>query len=522
MTVTIIPRRKMLRGAALWGGAALAALSPVRKVLAKPVFINDPFQLGVACGDPVADGFVIWTRLAPDFFDPMALAPEAIPVSWEVAADAAMKKIVSRGTVLAHPELAHSLHVDVRGLAPQREYFYRFSSGSAVSRIGRGHTWPTPRVPVERVKFAVASCQHYEQGYFSAYRDMIAQNPDFIVHLGDYIYEISWGTTVRHSPVGEAYTLPEYRLLHALYKSDPDLQAAHAHCPWLFMWDDHELANDYAKDQAEKTLDPVVFQKRRAAAFQAYYEHMPVRASVMPNAEGQSVLFQRLNYGDLMEIILPDLRQFRDRIPCQTPETHAGRVVDLAQCPEIDDPARSFMGAAQERWFRDAFGRVESSWNVIAQTLMMVSLDQLPGPAMGIYTDNWGAYPAAKRRILDLIKSRNMRSVVSLGGDIHSFFAGEIKDDPANMASETLISEFVGSSITSESYNTKKFIAALSENPHIKFCDDRQRGYMLCSVDRKTFLTEMRVVDNVRIRESKCSSLKSFVVENGKPGPQPA
>ncbi len=521
MTNDILSRRALMQGAALWGGAALAALSPARRVLANPVFINDPFQLGVAAGDPVADGFVIWTRLAPDYFDPMALPPEAIPVAWEVATDAAMKKIVSRGKVLAHPEMAHSVHVDVRGLDPQRDYFYRFSAGGAVSRIGRGTTWPTPRMPVERVKFAVASCQHYEQGYFSAYRDVVAQNPDFIVHLGDYIYEISWGTTVRHVPVGDAFTLPEYRLLHAVYKSDPDLQAAHAHCPWLFMWDDHEVANDYSKEQSERVLDPVAFAKRRAAAYQAYYEHMPVRATVMPNADGQSVLFQRLNYGDLLEIALLDLRQFRDRIPCQN-DWHAGRVVAVAECAEISDPARSMLGAAQERWFSQAFGRVPSRWNVIAQTLMMAGIDEMPGPGQAVYTDNWGGYPASRKKILDLVKQRQLKSVVCLGGDIHSFFVGDVRDDIANPASETIMSEFVGSSITAESFNPLQFAAAMENNPQLKFYDDRPRGYMMCDVSKNIWRTDMRVVDNVRVRDGKFSTLKSFAVENGKPGAQPA
>jgi len=516
----LISRRTLMRGAAVWGAAALGTLSPFRRSVANPVFVNDPFQLGVASGDPTADGFVIWTRLAPDPYDPHALPPDAIQVRWEVATDAAMKKVVARGTALAHPELAHSVHVDVRGLDPGREYFYRFLSGMAVSRVGRTKTWPTPRTVADRVRFAVASCQHYGQGYFSAYRDMVAQNPDFILHLGDYIYELDAGTVVRRTPVPLAQTLTEYRLLHAVYKTDPDLQAAHAHCPWVVMWDDHEFANDYSKEGAERVRDPAVYAKQRAAAYQAYYEHMPVRASAMPDEDHAAIMFQNLNYGDLMELATLDLRQFRDRIPCQTPERSAGRLIDVAQCAELQDPKRSMLGAAQERWFRDSFGRWPMRWNVIAQTLMLAPFDQILGPARGVYTDNWGGYPTARQRVLNLVQERNLKNAVSLGGDIHSFFVSDIKENDDNPQSPTIMSEFVGTSITSESTIADLFKAVMPDNPHIKYWNDAQRGFMLFNVDRNVFRADMRVVESVRVRESAFGTQKSFVIENGKPGVQ--
>ena len=511
-----------MRGAAIWGGLALATLSPFRRAIANPIFTNDPFQLGVASGDPTADGFVIWTRLVPDIFDPQALSPEAIEVRWEVAADAAMKKIVQRGTALAHPELAHSVHVDVRGMEPGRDYFYRFMSGAAVSRIGRTKTWPTPRLQADDVRFAVASCQHYGQGYFTAYRDMIAQNPDFILHVGDYIYEVDGGTVVRRTPVASARSLTDYRLLHAVYKTDPDLQAAHAHCPWLMMWDDHEVSNDYSREGSERYQDPVEFAARRAEAYQAYYEHMPVRASAMPDADHKARMFQSVNYGDLMEMVILDLRQFRDRIACQTATSHGGRIIDLAQCEEARDPKRSMLGAEQERWFRNStFGKLPMMrWNVIAQTLMLASLDQVAGPGRGYYSDGWGGYPAARRRILDLVQERNLKSAVSLGGDIHSFFVSDIRESDDDPKSPLVMSEFVGTSITSESTNGPLFKAVMPDNPHIKYWDDARRGYMLFNVDRDTFRADMRAVENVRIRDSLVSTQKSFVVENGKPGLQ--
>ncbi|MBY0508957.1 MAG: alkaline phosphatase D family protein [Rhodospirillaceae bacterium] len=514
-------RRTLLRGAALWAAASAAGLGPVKRALAAPVFLNDPFQLGVASGDPVADGFVIWTRLAPDPFDPEALPPEAIQVAWEVATDEAMKKIVARGNVMARPDMAHSVHVDVRGLAPHHQYYYRFHCGPAVSRTGRALTLPTPRMPVDRLRFAFASCSHLEQGYFTAYRDMMKQDPAFMLHLGDYIYESSWGTPVRHHPGPEPVTLEGYRAYHAAYKMDPDLQAAHAHCPWFVTWDDHEVANDYSRNESETMPDPKEFLARKLAAYKAYYEHMPLRPYAAFDGS-QLSLYQRFYFGDLAEFNITDGRQYRDPIPCQSPEKKAGRVVDIAECAEYFDPNRTMFGKAQETWMKNGFAKSNTAWNVLAHALMFTSFDQILGPQRGVFTDSWGGYPSARRKLLDMIKQRNIPNVVTLAGDIHSFFVSDVKDNETDPASATLMSEFVGTSISSESFNTKLFNSLLPENPHIKFCDDTRRGYVMCDVTKDTWRTDLRVVDNVRVREGVFSTMKSFVVENGKPGPQAA
>ncbi len=516
-----VSRRSLLRGAALWAGASVAGFSPVRQARAAPIFLNDPFQLGVASGDAVADGFVIWTRLAPDPFDPQALPPEAIEVAWEVAADPAMKKIIAHGNVMARPDMAHSVHVDVRGLEPQRPYFYRFHCGPAVSRVGRAKTLPTPRVVVDRMKFAFASCTHLEQGYFAAYRDMVTQNPDFILHLGDYIYESSWGTTVRHHPGPEPQSLDDYRLYHAAYKLDPDLQAAHAHCPWFFTWDDHEVANDYSTAEAPTTMDPAAFTRRKLAAYKAYYEHMPLRPYAAFNGR-EMTMYQRVLFGNLAQFDITDGRQYRDAIPCQLPDWHAGRLLDIATCADYTNPSRTMLGKAQETWLRNGFARSDTRWNVLAHALMFTDFDQIVGPQRGAFTDSWGGYPAARRQILDVIKQRNVSNVVTLAGDIHSFFVSDVKDNPLDPQSATLMSEFVGTSITSESYNAALFNSLLPENPHIKFLDDTRRGYVMCDVTQNLWRSDLRVVENVRLRESAVNTYRSFVVENGKPGPQPA
>jgi alkaline phosphatase D len=510
-------RRRFIRDAALWG-AAIAA-TPIQKALAQlPSFINDPFQLGVASGDPIPDGFVIWTRLAPDPYDPKALPDAAIPVAWEVAADDKFKKIIQRGNVYARPELGHSVHVDVRGLEHGRDYFYRFTCGSAKSRVGRALTTSAPNVTVDRLKLGLASCQHYDQGYFTAYRDMIAQDPALIVHVGDYIYEVSWGQTIRHSPVADAITLADYRLQHAVYKLDEDLQAAHAHCPWLITWDDHEVDNDYANLTPEDEQDPAAFARRRAAAYQAFYENMPLRAMSVPNAEGGMQIFQRSNFGDLVEFDVLDLRQYRSAQACRTPGMRVGRVIDAATCPDFDDPNRSMLGAVQENWFRMNFGRTGARWNCIVQSLMMMNFDQVPGPGRGAYSDNWGAYGAARRKIVDVIAQRGLSNVVSLGGDIHSYFAGDVVADENNPLSTPVISEFVGTSITAESYNTKLFDSLMPENPNIKYVNDRLRGYVMCDVSRDVWNADFRVVEDARTRQPVFRSLAKFAVENAKPG----
>jgi alkaline phosphatase D len=514
-------RRTLLRGAALWAAVTAAGFGPVKRALAAPVFLNDPFQLGIASGDPVADGFVIWTRLAPDPFDPQALPDEAIPVAWEVAVDAAMKKIVASGQVYARPDMAHSVHVDVRGLEPHRPYYYRFHSGAAVSRTGRAVTLPAPGAAVDRLRFAFASCANFEKGYFDAYRDIAAQDPAFILHLGDYIYETVSANPLRPHPAPEPTTLEGYRLYHAAYKLDPDLQAAHAHCPWFFTWDDHEVANDYTKDESPATRDPAAFTARKLAAYKAYYEHLPLRLPALSNG-GPARLYQRVLYGDLAEFNITDGRQYRDRLPCTRPEWPGGRMIDVTACVDYDDPRRSLLGTAQEAWLNEGFARSGVRWNVLAHAQMFTAFDQIPGPPRGVFTDSWSGYPAARRRLLDMVQVRKVPNVISLAGDIHSFFVADVKADDFAKGAPALMSEFVGTSITSESFNPRLYETLMADNPSFKFCNGWHRGYALCDVGKDGWRVDLRAVKDVRERGSAVTTLKSFIVENGKAGAQNA
>jgi alkaline phosphatase D len=302
-----IERRTFVKLSGLSAAALIFGLGTfTEEAVARLRFSDYPFSLSVASGDPQPHGVVLWTRLAPH---PLAedgnggMPPLKVPVYWEIAEDEDFGEVERRGEVFARPELAHSVHVEVRGLDPDHEYFYRFRAGSEWSPTGRTKTAPAPGASVAELAFAFASCQMYEHGYYTAYRRMSEENLDLVVHLGDYIYEIgpnqyvaqSGNVRTHNSP--EIFTLPEYRNRHALYKTDEDLQAAHAAFPWIVTWDDHEVENNYADEvsqiDSEPDQDPEVFLRRRAAAYQAYYEHMPLRRTSVPQGPDMQ-LYRRL------------------------------------------------------------------------------------------------------------------------------------------------------------------------------------------------------------------------------------
>ena len=367
-------RRALLRQAGALAAACIAtqwsaAASAAGRVTRRGRFVAYPFPLGVASGDPVSDGFVIWTRIAPAPFDTLAFTDESVEVGWEIARDPSFRSIAAQGVEIARRALGHSVRAEARGLDPGRPYWYRFSlRGSDFSPIGRAWTAPPLNAVPAIFKIAHASCQHYEQGFFNAYDAMLADAPDLVLHLGDYIYESSWGKQVRRHDGPEPFTLEEYRARHALYKLDESLQAAHAMCPWLFTWDDHEVDNDYANSEAEDHAPRDQFLARRAAAYQAYFENMPLRWTAVPRA-AEMRLYQRSQFGALIELAIMDSRQYRSDHACGTLERGGGQVVPNS-CPELSDPARTMLGQDQERWLTGGFRRTGATWNVIgsAQT----------------------------------------------------------------------------------------------------------------------------------------------------------
>jgi alkaline phosphatase D len=516
------PRRFSRRALIARASALAAAAAPpvAAGATTAPRFLNYPFSLGVAAGEPTVDGFVIWTRLAPDPFDPEALPPEPVAVAWEVAADETFQTVVRAGQTLARPERAHAVHVELRGLAADRPYWYRFRAGGETSGIGRARTTVAAGSPLERFRFAFTSCQHYEQGFFSAYRHMVDDAPELIVHLGDYIYETSWGAPVRRHEGPEPTTLTEYRARHALYKLDPDLQAAHAACPWLVTWDDHEVDNDYAGPHSETFDDPEAFLRRRAAAYQAYFEHMPLRASATPR-EGEMRLYQRYLFGDLLTLHLLDIRQYRSDQACPADGIGGGRIVTRESCPELDDPTRTMLGEAQERWLLAGLGRARAHWNVIAQQTLFATLDQQPGDGAAVWSEGWSGYGPARERILAAVRDQAIGNLVVIGGDMHSFWVTDLKVDGRDSAAPALGSEFVCTSLAAAGPPETLFRPLLADNSHVRFYEGRRRGYAVCDVTRERWQTDFRVVDDIRRPDTRIETLASFAVESGRPGAQP-
>ena len=520
--MTGFSRRRFLRTASLMGLAAFSAplVATPGWIAGKPRFISYPFTLGVASGDPIATGFVLWTRLAPDPFDTGATGAEPIPVSYQVAEDEGFNRVVQKGAVVAYPENAHAVHVDVNGLRPGREYFYRFRTGDEISPVGRARTLPAFMSAVDRYRFAFCSCQNFTEGYFKAYRDMVAQDVELIVHLGDYIYERSYDEPLRRAPVREALDLPTYRAMHAAYKLDSDLQAAHAHTSWLFTWDDHEVDNDYAADQGENFENPVEFLKRRAAAYKAYYEHLPIRRAAAPIG-ADAVIFGRTHVGNLMEINMLDTRQYRTDQPCQTPEEGGWQLID-GKCEERFDPTRTILGEDQEKWLLSGMGRAGTKWNVMAQGMLFSKHDYKPGDGELIGSEYWDGYTVSREKVLSMFEKRQIANPIIIGGDVHANYVCDVKRDFDDPASKTVASEFVATSITSGNWYWQRNLPSIPENPHIKLYEGRYRGYTLVNVDDKAFTADLRNVGDVTVRDLEASTIKRFVVEDGVPGPQEA
>ncbi len=504
-------RRNVISG--LSAAVAWSMLRPADALaLGSPRFRADPFALGVASGEPSTDGFVLWTRLVGEN---LALLDEPeLPVGWEVSEDEGFRRIVNRGGAMAIRDLAHSVHAEIGGLRPGRPYWYRFHAGKAVSPTGR--TLTVPERP-ERLKVALTSCQHWENGYFAAYRDMIAGAPDLIVHAGDYIYESpSHGKAVRQFGADTPVDLAGYRARHALYKSDADLRAAHAAAPWLVTWDDHDVQNDYAGLIPEDGTTPEAFGRRRAAAYQSYFEHMPLRPSAMLG-EGGMQIYRRLAWGDLATFHVLDDRQYRSDQACPMPGKLGGRRV--SDCPEIDAEERTMLGPVQERWLDEGLAADKARWTVLAQQTGFSRLDLQPGPGEMISTEGWDGYGAARRRLTASLRRAAPRNPVFLGGDLHSFWACDVKADFNDPASPVIASEFVTSALAGGKLPPGLY-APGKEHAHIRFSDTAHQGYVRVTFSAAGIEADMRMIEDQANPASPSRSLQRFVVEDGRPGPR--
>jgi len=487
-----------------------------------PALTTDPFTLGVASGYPATDGVVLWTRLAPYPLAPDGgMPPVAYPVGYEVARDESFRDIVVKGEQYASPDWGHSVHTEVRGLEPGRPYWYRFLLGDAVSPVGRTRTAPVRESIVDRLRFAIASCQHYEHGYFSAWRHMLADDLDLVIFLGDYIYEGSWGAgAVRSHEGAEPMTLDQYRARHAHYRMDPDLKAAHAAYPWLLTWDDHEVENDYAADRSENDDEPAWFLARRAAAYQAYFEHMPLRRAQTPHGPWLR-LHLRQDWGRLASVHLLDDRQYRTQQPCPR-AGRAGSNQIQGDCPGRFHPQATLLGTRQEAWLTASLTGSDSAWHLLAQQTVMAAVDAAPGRPESFFSDGWDGYPLARRRLLEFIERAKVNNPVVLGGDAHSFWVNDLRPIFGEPNSTVVASEFVTTSVSSHGPPEERLRAVREEGPHIHFASGERRGYTRFTLTPKRLTADLRALLDVRDPQTDCETWSSWVVEDGRPGPRRA
>lgn len=467
-----------------------------------------PFGSGIASGDPSASGAVLWTRLDPAVLAPADAADRELAVRWEVATDDGFRRVVQSGEGRALPQLGHSVHVELDGLDPDAWYWYRFDVAGIASPVGRVRTAPEIGRAPERLRFAFASCQHFEHGYYTAYRHMVEEAPDLIVHLGDYMYESRWGTTVpeRLGDGSEPHTLEEYRNRYRTYRADPDLQAAHAACPWIVTWDDHEVDNNYAAGVPEDDQSFDAFLERRAAAYQAFYEFMPVRRSSMPSGPDMQ-LFRRVDFGDLASFHVLDTRQYRSDQACGD-----GR---KAMCAAALDPDRTLLGTAQEEWLAEGLAAAPGQWNVLAQQIRVAEAATVAeGGEDRFSMDMWDGYPAAKRRLLDLLAGS--ANPVVLTGDIHTHWAAELTRDASDPRSAPVGIELVGSSITSggDGEHVSELPASLQANAQIRYFEN-ERGYVSVTVEADACRADFRTVPYVTRPDAPLVTRASFVSEAG-------
>ena len=523
---------------ALAQAVAMAAMTPPPGGLrpAVPHWLTDPFALGVASGEPRTDSVLLWTRLYPGaprpgesatdheqtthFEDKSGLgAQHSCIVSYEIYDNEALKKPVRKGEFVTHAARAWSVHARINGLRPDRHYWYRFRCGNAVSPVGRTRTAPALDANVARLRLALASCQHYEQGRYVAHVDMARQDLDLVLFVGDYIYESTNPKyRLREHTGGVPKTLEAYRERHALYKSDADLRSCHAAHPWVCTWDDHEVDNDYAADQDRAYTQPGVFLARRAAAYQAYFEHMPV----WPGGPGGAYqrIHQHWQWGQLVDMWTLDCRQFRSAQPCRDPLRGGGRVV-LA-CDERDDPARTMLGAEQEAWLTQGMRAASGRWRVLAQGTQISSTGVDTPLGRTIYTDGWDGYTAARGRLLGMASESGAQNVLTLGGDVHQNVAANLRVVPNDPASPVVASEFVTTSVTSRGLSPAALDRIRASNPDIAHARSDERGYTLIDITPKQALATFRTTPFPAQAGASLGVQARYVVAHGRAGVEPA
>ena len=520
-------RRDLNRMALAW---ALTAWAGSRPVLAAgqrasgPDWQTNPFALGVASGQPRPDSVVLWTRLV--FADADAAQhSRAQTVLCEVFADEALRHPLRQWQVSTDARRGHSVHVVATGLQPGRHYWYRFACGSAQSVVGHTRTSPAPDARVQLLRIAQASCQHFEQGYYAAHREIAQRELDFVLFLGDYIYESSNPQyRIRAHTAGVPKTLEDYRLRHAQYKGDADLRACHAAHPWVMTWDDHEVVNDYANDQDNRYSDPAVFLKRRAAAYQAYFEHMPVRIGPDAHAPHQMRIHDRMAWGQLADLWTLDCRQYRDHQACPDPNRGGARVV--VGCDALQDTRRSMLGSGQEAWLMqglaDSQREPQRRWKLIAQSTQMSSTGIATPLGRSTFNDAWDGYPMARERLLSGMAEMKLQNALVLGGDVHMNVAAQLRERPNDEQSPVVATEIVTTSISSRGMGEALLATIRENNPDIRHARSDERGYTLLEIRPEGVSATFRATPFPVQPDSVLRDQGRFEVLSGQPGVQRA
>ena len=452
----------------------------------------DPFTLGVASGEPDPVSVVLWTRLAPDPLNGGGMPDDDVEVTWEVSDADDFATIAGGGVETATLERGHTVHVIVP--LDQGSWFYRFRVGQYTSPVGTTRAAPDASVNLAETNFAVANCQNYSNGQYAAHRDLAEHKPDFVVFLGDYIYEDP-GIAGNEDPFArvdigpEPTTLEEYRNRYARYKTDPHLQAAHAVCPWFVIWDDHEVENNYAGLTPQEPADEAGFQARRFAAYQAWWEHQPVRLDPPASAGQEYRMYRGTQWGDLIEVALLDGRQYRTNQACGD--------VTLSldpPCAEVLDPARTMLGDEQETWLFDTLAASTANWNVIGNQVVFADAT-LNGAVLNY--DQWDGYPVQRNRIVDRLASDSIQDVVVLTGDIHFAGTGIIRSGGRGTGTPVAV-EFVATSISSGGRIDPGVTAVVQAIPDIVDAELEHRGYILHTVTPTQWQAQYRMAETVK------------------------
>lgn len=504
-----------------WSSLALVVPATPRAFANKPVRLQaDPFGLGVASGAPSPNSVLLWTRLLGPGVDEHS----AIPVQYEVWAADQPQQVVAKSQAVALRELGYAVHAPVQGLQRGRWYEYRFMVDGATSPVGRTRTLPAACTLPQRLRLAYASCQRYEDGHFAAYRAMVADLPDAVVFVGDYIYEYrsrAADKAVRTHPLRHARTLQDFRDRYALYRSDPLLQQAHAACPWFVTWDDHEVENNYAgllSTEGRQANLPAM----RMAAYQAFYENMPIARDALVNgiqgllANQPLRLHTHADFGQLARLTLLDNRQYRAAPLCGAQPSDKLQAVCLPDAGQVG--YRTVLGAEQEQWLVQTLGGSAAVWNVLAQQTRLTPGNYHAGLSQRFGSDTWDGYPQARQRLVDTLVQSKARNPLVLGGDIHQNWVAHVHQDPYNANSPVVATEFCGTSITSRSNATPQSTArAMRNNPHCVYANAQHRGYGLLDLTPQRAQVTLRAVRDVANPDSEVFDLQRFEVKAGQP-----